>query len=454
MERSKIFNYTYQVKPSNRYIDENGFLTVKNCFLLHDGVMEYKGSELGECVDGIKIEPDKTYRVNISYNELLKCKDSFSMKPVTYGHVFLGKDGKNPLHYQEGSVGENMEIIQETDEDGKAKNFLMATVAFNNLQTVEAIQRGKKQELSTSYSNILRKADGDAPYDFEALDIVGNHVALVRKGRAGSKVKVANGDAEIDEDNDDTEVIQIENNNPEEEIHDTIETGIDNGEHSNTPVDDDRENNETETSDKIEPSPATEDSTKNLTENEDINDYLNIKTEISYDEHGNKIIKITEPAGNDTSVDEFTNSDALNHTQKTSTDINPIKSEIYSLLDNLRNLIDKIDFLGSTVLSNSEPIDEEAIYRKAREELAWENKNIIRAFNEVKPRIGDFDFTDMTEADIYRKGLKSCRRIILNGNESIEILRSMFRTMNAVDNKLNISEIPVETKHKLPEHIR
>lgn len=449
MERSKTFNYTYQVKPSNRHIDENGFLTVKNCFLLHDGEMEYKGSELGDCVDGIKINPDKTYRVNISYNELLKCKDSFSMKPVTYGHVFLGKDGKNPLHYQEGSVGENIEIKNETDEDGQTKNFLMATVAFNNLQTVEAIQRGRKQELSTSYSNLLKKADADSHYDFEAIDIVGNHVALVRKGRAGSKVKVANGDMETDDDDDDTELIQIENNNMESNM----------------------KNNETENCSKIdsnlldtESKDNTEDSNKNLTENEDINDYLNIKTEISYDEHGNKIIKISEPAGNNTSVGEFTNSDVLNHTQKTSTDINhtqktsidiqPIKSEIYSLLDNLRNLIGRIDFLGNSVLSNSEPIDEEGIYRKAREELTEENRNVIRAFNEVKPRVGDFDFTDMTEADIYRKGLKSCKKIMLNGDESTETLRSMFRTMNAVDNKLNTTEASVETEHKLPEHIK
>lgn len=466
MGKNKIFNYSYQVKSSNRHIDENGFLMVKNCLLLHDGVMEYKGYELGKYVDGVKIEPDKTYKVNISYDELLKAKDTFSMKPVTYGHVFLGKDGENPLHYQEGSVGENIEVINEVDEDGIKKNFLVATIAFNNLQTIEAIEKGRKQELSTSYSNILKVAKPNSGYDFEAIDIVANHVALVRKGRAGSKVKVANESLENIK-----EVKEIMEN--EENISIKSEQECSPEEITNSTVVEDDSTKVVEE--------------KVVSENENINDYLNIKTTVEFDKQGNKVIKITQPNGNDTSVSDFTNSDAMNFTSKTEkvetnvlpqisqpsieqinisspqqvkseikSEMNDLRNQIYSTLDILKNLLDKINFAEKTMTTNNTINNEDETYERIKNELKEENRNIINAFNEVKPRVGDFDFTDMSAADIYKRGLKSCKKIILNGDESLDTLRSMYRTMNAVSstkvvNNLDLTHV---SEFKLPDYIK
>lgn len=133
-------------------------------------------------IDGVEIEKDKLYKVYISPEELEKSKDTFIGKPIVNNHQWLGKEGENAKDYQEGSLGENLFI---------KGNLLMSPMFFNNLKTVEEIQNNEKVELSASYSNKLKKSN-NKDYDFIATDIVGNHIALVEKGRCGSDVRVYN----------------------------------------------------------------------------------------------------------------------------------------------------------------------------------------------------------------------------------------------------------------------
>ena len=175
---------------SERHYDENGYLFVDRSPILKAGVMEYYGSELlpdgQKTVDGVQIDPNKIYRVNVSLNELKKAKDTFKLLPITDGHTWLGEEGEDAKKYQEGSVGENLYV-----EDG----YLYAPLSFTGNQIVEKIKTHKKEELSTSYQNKLVKSDNSS-YDFEAVDIRGNHLALVDRGRAGSDVRVLNSTME------------------------------------------------------------------------------------------------------------------------------------------------------------------------------------------------------------------------------------------------------------------
>ena len=179
--KTKTFNNEFL---TNRSFDNNGFMFVKNNLILSDGVMEYYGSELGDYVDGEKLEPDKLYKLNISKEELEKSKDKWRMIPIRDGHDWTTTD--NVKGEQIGTIGENIEL-KEID----GVNYLMCNLSFNDKQAIDEITSNEKYELSTSYENDLKKSD-NPDYDFEVINILPNHLALVEKGRAGDKVRVAN----------------------------------------------------------------------------------------------------------------------------------------------------------------------------------------------------------------------------------------------------------------------
>lgn len=170
----------------HRHIDENGYLHVDKSPILKSGVLDYLGSELlpeGEdTVDGVKVDPDKIYKVFIPEEEIRKGADSFKLLPITNDHTWLGNDGEDAKDYQEGTIGENVYV-----EDG----MLYAPLVFTGDEIIKDITEEGKEELSSSYYNRFEKAV-NKDYDFIARDIKGNHLALVDKGRCGSEVRVLN----------------------------------------------------------------------------------------------------------------------------------------------------------------------------------------------------------------------------------------------------------------------
>lgn len=169
-----------------RHLDDNGYITVDESPILRAGVLEYYGSELldgreeGD-IDGVKIIPDKIYRVYIPPEELERGAETFRLLPITNDHEWLGADGADARDYQEGSTGETVIVKDE---------MLFVPLKFTGDEIVTALNQGK-EELSASYTNKLSKSDS-SEYDFIATDIKGNHVALVEKGRCGPDVKVLN----------------------------------------------------------------------------------------------------------------------------------------------------------------------------------------------------------------------------------------------------------------------
>lgn len=181
-----FFNTKIANALSHRHIDENGYMFVDKSPVLKSGVLEYYGSELlpegSEMVDGVKVDPDKVYKVFIPLEELEKAKDTFKLKPLTDNHTWLGKEGEDPKDYQVGTTGEGVYV-----EDG----FLYVPLNFTGKDIVSEIENGDKEELSASYYNRFVKSDNPS-YDFIAKDIKANHIALVDKGRCGSDVRVLN----------------------------------------------------------------------------------------------------------------------------------------------------------------------------------------------------------------------------------------------------------------------
>lgn len=180
------FKISNALTGKHRHIDENGYLHVDKSPILKSGVLDYLGSELlpeGEdTVDGVKVDPDKIYKVFIPEEEIRKGADSFKLLPITNDHTWLGNEGEDAKDYQEGTIGENVYV-----EDG----MLYAPLVFTGNEIIKDITEEGKEELSSSYYNRFEKAV-NKDYDFIARDIKGNHLALVDKGRCGSEVRVLN----------------------------------------------------------------------------------------------------------------------------------------------------------------------------------------------------------------------------------------------------------------------
>lgn len=185
--RTKINN-----AESARHYDENGFMTVDSP-ILNEDVLEYMGYELlggkspndvmARDIAGITVHPDKVYKVRIPHEELVKSAETFKLLPLVDGHEWLngGKEDADAKDYQEGSTGENVRV-----EDGK----LFVPLKFTGKGILSHLDKGV-EELSASYEhNLMPDVTGEA--DFIATDIVGNHVALVERGRCGSEIRVYN----------------------------------------------------------------------------------------------------------------------------------------------------------------------------------------------------------------------------------------------------------------------
>lgn len=185
-QKSRINN-----APSLRHYDTNGYLTVEKSPILNTEPLEYMGFELlgnrqPREIAGKMVEPDKVYTVRIPQEELEKAAPSFCLLPLVDGHKWLSGDARNnvdadPKEYQEGTTGEKAEVV-----DGK----LYVPLKFTGKEILRHLSNGV-EELSASYEhNLLPDETGKA--DFVAVDIIGNHVALVENGRCGSDVRVYN----------------------------------------------------------------------------------------------------------------------------------------------------------------------------------------------------------------------------------------------------------------------
>lgn len=172
-------------EASHRSYDDNGFLTVDKSPILSTDVLQYLGKEFGvEEVAGVKIDPDKIYKVRIPREELEKAAQSFELLPIVDGHKWLsgGLNDGDAKKYQEGTTGSGAYV----DNDGK----LFVPLKFTGKGILEHLKEGV-EELSASYSHDLR-LDDTGQADFVAVNITGNHVALVERGRCGSGVRVFN----------------------------------------------------------------------------------------------------------------------------------------------------------------------------------------------------------------------------------------------------------------------
>ena len=115
---------------------------------------------------------------------------------------------------------------------------------------------------------------------------------------------------------------------------------------------------------------------------------------------------------------------------------------------------ESLDSSNESLDSSNESTDEkkdicnnsDLIYQEIKTKLENENRNILKAFNEVRPLTGDFNFFGMTEKDIYIKAFKDTD-IDIKGDETVKELKAMFRVYNCCKKQMyNNNQINIETK--------
>ena len=169
---------------SNREIDEvNGYLRVDECNISKCQVRPYLGKEIPNWRE-FDLEPDKIYNVYCPREELKKAVPTFNNLPLTREHIEVDVDNV-PKEKIVGSLGDHASFEYP---------YLKNNLIIYDKKDIDLVMSGKKKELSCGYRYTPVRQSGEAEgqhYDFVMTDIVGNHVALVKQGRAGRDVMVA-----------------------------------------------------------------------------------------------------------------------------------------------------------------------------------------------------------------------------------------------------------------------
>ncbi|WP_047680915.1 MULTISPECIES: DUF2213 domain-containing protein [Xenorhabdus] len=170
---------------SRRRIDENGYLHVSRTHLTKEQVVPYIGREIPGW-ENLELEPDRLYYGYRPAGELEKAKSAFNGVPLLYIHK-QDSAGQPLKELRIGSIG----TTPVWDSP-----YLDNALTVTDQMAINAIQDGSLKELSCGYFFEPDFTSGEfdsVPYDFVMRNIRGNHVALVKEGRAGPDVYVHDG---------------------------------------------------------------------------------------------------------------------------------------------------------------------------------------------------------------------------------------------------------------------
>ena len=176
-----LFTDRTNITSQRRYTDE-GFLVVP-AKIARTGIMLYTAKELGRK----DLPPETAIRVYRDESEVFKPESmkSFENKSVTNGHPPVLVSADNYKLYNVGVCS------SEVTRNGI---YLETELTISDSETIRKVEKGKA-EISNGYiAGIEWKegvtADGEN-YDCRQINIIGNHIAIVEKGRAGSQCKLA-----------------------------------------------------------------------------------------------------------------------------------------------------------------------------------------------------------------------------------------------------------------------
>lgn len=169
-------------RGSVRRMDEDGRLHVAVSNISKANICPYRGAEIPE-YESLGLDPEKVYQLLRHPDELAKGAATFNNLPILSEHVPVSAEDHQP-DLVVGSTG--------TDADFADPHLRNSLVIWKQ-DAIDRIQSGRQRELSAAYRYDADMTPGKfkgARYDGVMRNIRGNHVALVRNGRAGADVVV------------------------------------------------------------------------------------------------------------------------------------------------------------------------------------------------------------------------------------------------------------------------
>lgn len=174
----------------NMVTTPEGFLLCIGACIARTGELMYAEGELLNDEGDEVVEP-LNGKISIMRDEAAlfdpKTMASFEGKSITIGHP---KDFVNPQNWMQVSVGHMQNVRRGVGDDA---DKMVADLLIKAQQAIEMVKGGLR-ELSLGYDAAYEQV---SPGNGVQTGIVGNHVALVRKGRNGSEVAVRDSAPEI-----------------------------------------------------------------------------------------------------------------------------------------------------------------------------------------------------------------------------------------------------------------
>ncbi len=170
------FFSTEQLGPTQSVTPE-GFLLCEGVAIARTGVQEYLEDE-------VPIEGDFTGQVRVHRDEgevfRADTMASFEGKPVTMNHP---NDFVNPANWKELAVGIVQNVRRGKDVES---GLLIADLMITDQSAIDAVRAGLR-EVSCGYEAEYEQVQ---PGMGRQVNIIGNHVALVERGRAGPRCSI------------------------------------------------------------------------------------------------------------------------------------------------------------------------------------------------------------------------------------------------------------------------
>lgn len=175
-------------KKTVRTVSKDGHLHVAVSHISKANVCPYRGSEIPNGQD-LGLDPDHVYKLLRHPDELAKAAATFNNLPVLTRHVPV-TSAAFPKELVVGSTG--------TDAKWNAPYLDNSLVIWTD-EAIAGVESDKQREISSCYHYVAEMTPGEyggLRYDGIMRNIIGNHVALVPEGRAGSDILV--GDSKLD----------------------------------------------------------------------------------------------------------------------------------------------------------------------------------------------------------------------------------------------------------------
>lgn len=166
----------------NLYYTPEGYLVCANVPIARTGYQRYAKSEGLTDTTGAPL-PDldgwiEVYKdASVLFSE--DTMSSFENKPVVLGHKMV-----SPENWSAETVGVGTNIRRGP---GTLNNNLFADLIITNKAAIDLIKKGTMREISLGY-DAAYKSDG--PGLAHQISIIGNHIAIVPQGKAGSFCRI------------------------------------------------------------------------------------------------------------------------------------------------------------------------------------------------------------------------------------------------------------------------